>query len=116
VRDADRIIGLVEAEEKGPADLILNRLRLDMIRRGDMLNTSDVIDILAINLIGIVPDDEAIIVSTNKGRPVVMDNGSLAGQAYRNIARRLAGEAVPFLNLEANSSFIKRLTKFFKAP
>lgn len=115
VRDADRIIGLIEAEEKGPATLILNRLRLDMIKRGDMLNTSDVIDILAINLIGIVPDDESIIVSTNKGRPVVMENGSTAGQAYRNIARRLTGEEVPFLNLEEGNSFIKRLTKFFKA-
>lgn len=115
VRDADRIIGLVEAEEKGPADLILNRLRLDMIKRGDMLNTSDVIDILAINLIGIVPDDEAIIVSTNKGRPAAMENGSLAGQAYRNIARRLAGEEVPFLNLEEGNSFMKRLAKLFKA-
>ena len=115
VRDADRIIGLIEAEEKGPADLILNRLRLDMIKRGDMLNTSDVIDILAINLIGIVPDDEAIIVSTNKGRPAAMENGSMAGQAYRNIARRLAGEEVPFLNLEEGNSFIKRLTKLFKA-
>lgn len=114
VRDADRIIGLVEAEEKGPADLILNRLRLDMIKRGDMLNTNDVIDILAIKLIGIVPDDEAIIVSTNKGRPVVMENGSLSGQAYRNIARRLTGEEVPFLNLEEDNSFIKRLTKLFK--
>jgi septum site-determining protein MinD len=115
VRDADRIIGLVEAEEKGPADLILNRLRLDMIKRGDMLNTSDVIDILAINLIGIVPDDEAIIVSTNKGRPAAMENGSMAGQAYRNIARRLAGEEVPFLNLEEGNSFMKRLAKLFKA-
>jgi len=115
VRDADRIIGLIEAEEKGPADLIVNRLRLDMIKRGDMLNTSDVIDILAINLLGIVPDDESIIVSTNKGRPVVMENGSMAGQAYRNIAKRLTGEDVPFMNLEEGNSFIKRLTKFFKA-
>jgi septum site-determining protein MinD len=86
-----------------------------MIKRGDMLNTSDVIDILAINLIGIVPDDESIIVSTNKGRPVVMENGSLAGQAYRNIAKRLNGEDVPFMNLEEGNSFIKRLTKLFKA-
>jgi septum site-determining protein MinD len=61
-----------------------------------------------------VPDDEAIIVSNNKGRPVVMENGSLSGQAYRNIARRLTGEEVPFLNLEEDNSFIKRLTKLFK--
>ncbi len=88
VRDADRIIGLIEAEEKGPADLIVNRLRLD---------------------------DEAVIISTNKGRPVVMENGALSGQAYRNIARRLTGEEVPFLNLEEGNSFIKRLARFFKA-
>lgn len=114
VRDADRIIGLIEAEEKGPADLILNRIRLDMVKRGDMLTTTDVLDVLAIKLIGIVPDDEAIIVSTNKGRPAAMDNGSLAGQAYKNIARRLVGEAVPFMSLDENNSFIKRLSKLFK--
>lgn len=115
VRDADRIIGLIEAEEKGPADLIVNRLRVDMIKRGDMLTTDDVIDILAINLIGIVPDDENIIISTNQGRPVVMENHSLAGQAFKNIAMRLMGQTVPFVNLEeTNNSFMKRLSKFFK--
>lgn len=114
VRDADRIIGLIEAEEKGPGDLILNRLRIDMVKRGDMLNTGDVIDILAINLIGIVPDDESIVVSTNRGRPAVLENGSMAGQAFRNIADRLMGKDVPFMNLEVNDSFIKRLSKLFK--
>lgn len=114
VRDADRIIGLVEAEEKGPSHLIVNRLRPDMIKRGDMLNTNDVIDVLAINLIGIVPDDEAIVVSTNTGRPAALDNGSLAGQAFRNIARRLTGEEVPFLNLEESDSFMKRFAKLFR--
>lgn len=112
VRDADRIIGLVEAEEKGPADLIVNRLRLDLVKRGDMLDTDDVIDILAINLIGIVPDDEKIIVSTNQGRPLVMENGSLAGQAFRNIGLRLTGQNVPFLTFEQNESFLQRLSKF----
>ena len=114
VRDADRIIGLIEAEEKGPGDLILNRLRVDMIKRGDMLNTDDVIDILAINLIGIVPDDEAIVVSTNRGRPAVLENGSTAGKAFRNIADRLMGKDIPFINLEENDSFMKRLSKLFK--
>jgi septum site-determining protein MinD len=114
VRDADRIIGLVEAEEKGPGDLILNRLRPDMIKRGDMLNTEDVIDVLAINLIGVVPDDEAIVVSTNTGRPAVIENGSLAGQAFRNIAGRLTGEEIPFINLDGDDSFIKRFSKLFK--
>jgi septum site-determining protein MinD len=115
VRDADRIIGLVEAEEKGPANLIVNRLRVDMIKRGDMLSTDDVLDVLAIKLIGVVPDDEHIIISTNKGRPIVLDNGAVAGQAYQNIARRLLGEDVPFLKMEDNNSFLKRLGKLFKS-
>lgn len=114
VRDADRIIGLVEAEEKGPPDLIVNRLRMDMVKRGDMLHTDDVIDVLAINLVGIVPDDEKIIISTNQGRPIVMENGSTAGQAFRNIAMRLTGQEVPFINFEEGDSFIKRFSKFFK--
>ncbi|HRV96678.1 MAG TPA: septum site-determining protein MinD [Anaerolineae bacterium] len=112
VRDADRIIGLIEAEEKGPADLIVNRLRLDMVKRGDMLTTDDVIDVLAINLIGIVPDDEKIIVSTNQGRPLVMENGSMAGQAFRNIGLRLMGQNVPFMSFEQPDTFMKRLSKF----
>lgn len=113
VRDADRIIGLIEAQEKGPGDLIVNRLRMDMVKRGDMLHTDDVIDVLAINLIGVVPDDEQIIISTNQGRPLVMQNGSRAGQAFNNIALRLIGHEVPFINLEENGSFIKRISKLF---
>lgn len=115
VRDADRIIGLVEAQEKGPGDLIVNRLRLDMVKRGDMLDTSDVIDVLAINLIGVVPDDETIITSTNRGQPAVMENGSLAGEAFRNIAMRLTGEDVPFMNLEPTESFMKKVSKLFRS-
>ena len=115
VRDADRIIGLVEAQEKGPSDLIVNRLRLDMVKRGDMLDTDDVIDVLAINLIGVVPDDQTIITSTNRGQPAVMENGSLAGEAFRNIARRLTGEQVPFMNLEQTESFVKKFSRLFKS-
>ena len=114
VRDADRIIGLIEAEEKGPGDLIVNRLRLDMVRRGDMLATDDVIDILAVNLIGVVPEDETIITSTNTGRPVVMENHSHAGQAFRNIAQRLIGEDVPFMDFDQSGSFKKWVSKIFK--
>ncbi|MDM8521496.1 septum site-determining protein MinD [Anaerolineales bacterium HSG6] len=113
VRDADRIIGLIEAEEKGPSDLIVNRLRLDMVKRGDMLHTDDVIDVLAINMIGVVPDDEAIITSTNRGRPATMGNGSMAATAFNNIARRLMGENVPFMDLHEDESFLKRLSKLF---
>ncbi|MFQ5340615.1 MAG: septum site-determining protein MinD [Anaerolineae bacterium] len=116
VRDADRIIGLVEAEEKGPARLVINRLKPAMVQRGDMLDTRDVLDILAIELIGVVPEDEQIIVSTNQGRPVALLNGSAAGQAFRHIAGRLLGEEVPFMEFKAPPSFIERLLDVFRAP
>jgi septum site-determining protein MinD len=113
VRDADRIIGLVEASEKGPAQLIVNRIRHDMVKRGDMLATDDVIDILAIKLIGVVPDDESIIVSTNQGRPVTLTNGTIASHAFNNIALRLMGQDVPFIDLTEETSIFKKLSKFF---
>jgi septum site-determining protein MinD len=100
VRDADRVVGLVEASEKGPPRLIINRLRARMIERGDMLDTADVIDVLAVDLLGIVPEDEAIIISTNRGVPAVMDDGSRAGEAFRHIAGRLMGQAIPFINID----------------
>ena len=106
IRDADRIVGLLEAYEKSPPDLIVNRIRPDMVKRGQMLHTEDVTDLLAINLIGMIPDEQSIIVSTNQGRPLVMQNGSTAAQAYRNIARRLIGQEVPFINLESNGTFL----------
>ncbi len=109
VRDADRIVGLLEAEEKGPGQLILNRVRIDMVKRGDMLSTDDVLDILAIPLLGVVPEDENIIVSSNRGAPAAMDEKSRAGQAFRNIARRLKGDEVPFMPLEDNQGFFQKL-------
>jgi septum site-determining protein MinD len=114
VRDADRIIGLIEAEGKNAPHLIINRFKPDMVRRGDMLGTSDVIEILAIELIGIVPEDEAIIISTNKGVPAVLDEKILAGQAFRNIARRIMGEDVPFMNLRDTSGIFGRLVGLIK--
>jgi septum site-determining protein MinD len=100
VRDADRVVGLIEAAEKGPARLIVNRVRPDMVRRGEMLGISDVIELLAIDLIGIVPEEPEILVSANQGRPIAFSrDGSLAGRAFHNIARRLQGEDVPFLPL-----------------
>ncbi|MCS7259925.1 MAG: septum site-determining protein MinD [Anaerolineae bacterium] len=103
VRDADRVVGLIEAEGKDAPSLILNRLRPRMVQRGDMLDTADVLDVLAIELLGIVPEDEAIIVSTNRGIPVVMENTSRAAQAFCNIAARLLGENVPIMELEEPS-------------
>ncbi len=108
VRDADRIIGLLEANEMKKTELIVNRLRIDMVKRGDMMSSDDVVEILAIDLIGIVPDDERIVVSTNNGEPLVGDD-SLAGQAYMNICRRICGEDVPFLDLNAKKGLFARL-------
>ncbi len=114
VRDADRVIGLVEAEEKGPAKLIINRLNPTLVKRGDMLNSEDVLELLAIDLIGVVPEDESVIVSTNRGQPVSMDGKTKAGQAFQNIAHRLLGEDVPFMNLESKDGFLGRLTRFIR--
>ncbi|RPI92857.1 MAG: septum site-determining protein MinD, partial [Chloroflexi bacterium] len=114
VRDADRIIGLVEAEEKGPARLIINRLNPSLVKRGDMLNADDVLELLAIELIGIVPEDENVVISTNRGQPVALDGKSRAGEAFQNIARRLNGEKVPFLNLEEKEDFFKRIARMMR--
>ncbi len=114
VRDADRIVGLLEAEGMGGPRLVINRLRPEMVKRGDMLDTGDVIDILAIDLLGVVPDDESVITSTNRGEPVVLDGASRAGEAFRRIAARIAGEDVPFMPLEA-ASIWSRLRRFIGA-
>src|SRR5690606_8753791 len=100
VRDADRIIGLLEAHELKNPKLIINRIRPRMVRKGDMMDIDDIIEILAIELLGVVPYDEEIIVATNKGEPIVRNQRSRSAQAYRNIARRIEGEQVPFLQLE----------------
>ncbi len=114
VRDADRIIGLIEAQDKGPGKLIVNRVKPDMVKRGDMLSPEDIIDILAIKLIGLVPEDEKILISSNKGTPAAMTpEESKAGQAFTNIAKRLTGEDIPFMNLEEDESFMQRLLGAF---
>ena len=114
VRDADRVIGLVEAEEKSPPQLIINRLRPDMVQRGEMLAVADVVELLAIDLVGIVPEDDAVLVTTNRGRPLTFSkDGSLAGRAFHNIARRLQGEDVPFQSLREPSLF-ERLFRFVR--
>lgn len=102
VRDADRVIGILESKGLHNPKVIINRIRPDMVRRGDMMSIEDIIDILAIELLGIVPDDEAIVISTNKGEPVVIDDKAKAGQAYRNITKRIIGEEVALLDLEAD--------------
>lgn len=110
VRDADRIIGLLEANEMKKTELIVNRLRMDMVKRGDMMSSEDVVEILAINLIGVVPDDENIVISTNQGEPLVGSDSS-AGRAYMNICRRITGEEVPYLDLNSKQGFFSKLFK-----
>jgi len=111
VRDADRIIGLLEAAELHSPKLVVNRLRPHMVKKGDMMDINDMLDILAIELLGVVPEDEAIVVSTNRGEPAVLDRASKAGQAYRNIVRRMDGQNVPFMSMEAETGFMGRLRK-----
>ncbi len=115
VRDADRIIGLLEANGLANPTLILNRLRIDLVQRGDMMNIQDVTEILAVDILGVVPDDESIVIATNKGEPSVNTTESRAGQAYRNIVQRLLGEDVPIMSFEqAPESFMDKLKKLFK--
>ena len=113
VRDADRIVGLVEAGEKGQPVLIINRLNPAMVRRGEMLSTDDVVEILAIDLIGIVPEDKGIIVSTNRGMPVVLNGKAPSAQAFRNIAGRLVGQEIPFLPLKDTTGILGQLGRLF---
>jgi len=114
VRDADRIVGLLEASEIKNIRLILNRLRTDMIKRGEMMTIDDVVDILAIDVIGLVPDDESIVTSTNRGEPAVSDKNSRAGQAFRDVTKRIMGEEVPYMNLEETAGFRAWLRKTFR--
>ncbi len=114
VRDADRIIGLIEAEEKGPASLIINRVKPEMVRSGNMLSTEDVVGILAIDLIGIIPEDKAIIVSTNNGTPIVLDDKAPSSLAFHNITRRLLGQEVPFLDIREKPNLIERFVGFIR--
>lgn len=95
VRDADRVIGLVESQEKGPAHLIINRLVMSRVKKQDMLSVQDIVDILSTQVIGVVPEDENILASTNRGTPVALNGKTPAALAFLDIARRLAGEDIP---------------------
>lgn len=115
VRDADRIIGMLESLGKSPIRLIVNRLRPDMVKRGEMLNVQDVLDILAVDLVGVVPNDDSVIEAANKGEPLTLSSTTPASQAFSNIALRILGEDVPFLNFEemASRGIGGRIRKFF---
>jgi len=113
VRDADRIIGLLEAAELNDPLLIVNRVRIDMVKRGEMMNIEDMKDILAIDLIGVVPDDENVVIGTNRGEPMVANGEAMSGKAFMNIAQRIMGEEVEYLDLDLNDSFFGKLKKVF---
>lgn len=113
VRDADRIIGLLEAAEVHNPLLILNRIRMNMVKRGDMMTLEDVSEVLAIDVLGIVPDDESIVISTNRGEPCVADKSSFAGQAFRDICRRMNGETVPLMDLEEKTGVFSKIKRLF---
>lgn len=111
VRDADRIIGLLEAAELRDPKLIVNRVRYKMVVAGDMMSVEDIIDILAIDLLGVVPEDEMVIPTTNRGEAVIQDERSRAGMAFRNIVRRITGEQVPLLPME-ETGLLGRIRRF----
>ncbi|SFA71474.1 septum site-determining protein MinD [Acetitomaculum ruminis DSM 5522] len=113
IRDADRIIGLLEANGIKKIDLIVNRIKMEMVEEGNMLSIDDVVELLAINVIGIVPDDKNIVISTNKGEPLV-GNDTLPGKAYENICHRIVGEEIPFLDLSVNKGFFAKIGSLFK--
>jgi len=112
VRDADRVIGLLQ-QSLGDPQLIINRMSTQMVQRGDMLDQQDVLDILAVHLLGIVPEDEEVVVAGNRGTPVVLNEKSRSGQAYERIARRMLGEEVSIPELNGHGGFLHRLGKFF---
>ncbi|MEY8410570.1 septum site-determining protein MinD [Lachnospiraceae bacterium 62-26] len=113
IRDADRIIGLLESNKLKKMDLIINRIRIDMVKRGDMMTVDDVTEILSVPLIGALPDDEQVVIGTNQGEPVIgLD--SKAGMAYMNICKRIMGTDVPFMELSNNPGLLSRITGLFK--
>ncbi len=114
VRDADRIVGLLEASGLINSQLVINRIRPKMVRRGDMMDIDDIVDILSIDLLGVVPEDEAIVISTNRGEPAVLGHTSLAGEAYRRIARRIVGEEVPVHSFDESSNIMTRFKRMLK--
>jgi septum site-determining protein MinD len=112
VRDADRVIGLLEKSKMAPPKLVINRIRPNLLKSGDMLEIDDICQVLAIDLLGIVPDDELVIKAANAGEPTVMNPSSRAAIAYRNIARRILGETVPLLQLDEKAGMFRRVKKF----
>ena len=112
VRDADRIIGLLEANEIREPQLIVNRVRIDMVKNGNMMSVEDIVELLATKLLGVVPDDQEIIITSNKGEPAAINTKSRIGMAYKNIAQRIQGHQVPLMELETDN-LITKIKKLF---
>lgn len=114
IRDADRIIGLLEANELRSPQLIINRIRTDMVKKGDMMSVDDVVEILAIDLLGAIPDDENIVISTNNGEPIVTNKNLIPGKAYGNITKRILGEDIPLLSFDNERGLFSKLKNIIK--
>jgi septum site-determining protein MinD len=114
VRDGDCVVGLIEAVQKPLPRLIINRFRPLMVKRGDMLDIAEILDVLAIELIGVVPEDESVISAGNKGQPLTWEDRSPAGIAFNHIARRMLGEDVPFQDLFASNGMFNRVSQLFR--
>lgn len=114
VRDADRVIGKLDSKGIDRHELVVNRINTDMVRDGNMLSVDDILDSLAIKLIGVVPDDRKITISTNKGEPIVLDEKAYSGQAFKNIAKRILGEKIEIMHLmEEHHGFLNAIKKLF---
>ena len=98
IRDADRVIGLLHASDIHSAKLIINRIKPEMVRQGDMLDASDVLDMLAVDAIGLIPADDRVITATNNGTPVAHDVQSPSGREFVRIAARIDGEYTPMID------------------
>ena len=121
VRDADRVIGIIDAKSKKAQNgeevdkhIIINRLKPELVEKGEMLSIEDVLHILALPLIGVVPDDEDIVKSTNLGEPIALNKNSLVGEAFRRIGKRIEGEEIEFLDITAKKGFFSKLKGLFK--
>jgi len=113
VRDADRIIGLLEQEDIEPPRLIVNRIRRQMVNSGDMFDVDEIVTVLSIDLLGIVADDDDVIKASNNGEPIAFQPNTKASISYRNIARRILGESVPLMSLEDDKGVFSKVKKFF---
>ena len=111
IRDADRVIGLLEASMLRNIHLIINRLNARMVKKGDMMSTEDILSLLSVPLLGVIPESDEVVVSTNRGIPLVLERGSKAGAAFRRIALRLGGEDIP-VDTDGAGGVFSRIKRF----